>query len=600
MPITFPSNPLTGNVYIAGGKTWIYNGRGWVVQANITATSGGASITVSNSAPTSPSSGALWFNSESGDVGVYFGNGWVAVGGGGSGGGGGSTPVYDVVATSTGYFDLPSGNTAQRPVSPPTGALRYNSTTGFAEVYTAAGWGTFGAQPPSISSVSPATYNGAAGTIFTINGANFTADATVKFIDNANTEYSAATVVFVNSSTLTATTPQNFTVAQEPFDVKVSQSSGQVTLLDCIDAGSTPSWVTAAGALNPLYDAERGNKTYTLSATDPDANTTVVYSVISGSIPAGMTFANTGILSGNANAVVSDTTSSFTVRAADGAGNYSDRSFSLQVKAPVRTTFTYTGANQTYNIPAGITKLRVKLWGGGGGDYPSTSFGGGGGAYASAVVDVTGLTSLLVVVGMGGESVGANTSGYGSAGYGGGGGTGNVGYAGRGGGLAGLFNGTYTQANAIIIAAGGGGGGPAGAGGGGGYPNGADGSATNNGFGGTQTAGGAGGYYGAADPYRGTALTGGSAAGGGDSGGGGGGGGGYWGGGAGFNGDTPSGNSGAGGGSSYIGSNRLTEIVTANASGRTAGNSTDSDRGSYATGGQAGTAGTAGIVIIGY
>ena len=83
MPITFPSNPLTGNVYIAGGKTWIYNGRGWVVQANITATSGGASITVSNSAPTSPSSGALWFNSESGDVGVYFGNGWVAVGGGG-------------------------------------------------------------------------------------------------------------------------------------------------------------------------------------------------------------------------------------------------------------------------------------------------------------------------------------------------------------------------------------------------------------------------------------------------------------------------------------------------------------------------------------
>lgn len=594
MPLSFPANPTLNQTYVYSGVTWTFNGNGWTKGS-----AGGASITVSGSAPNNPNNGALWFNSESGDTGVYFGNGWVAVGGSG-GGGGGVAEVYDVNSTSTGYFDLPAGTTAQRPGTPNTGMLRYNTTTGFAEVYTAAGWGSFGATPPSISTVSPASYSGEAGTVFTINGANFTADAVVRFIDNTNNEYLATTTIFVNSSTLTATTPQDFTIAQEPLDVKVTQQSGQVVKLDCIDCGGSPTWSTASGALDPLYDAERGIKTYTLVANDPDSGASVTYAVMSGSLPPGLTMSNVGVISGNATAVVNDTTSSFTVRATDNAGNFTDRSFSIQVKAPVKTTFTYTGANQTFNIPAGVTKLRVKLWGGGGGDYPATSFGGGGGAYASAIIDTTGLSSLLVVVGMGGESVGGNTSGYGGTGYGGAGGTGNVGYAGRGGGMAGIFNGTYTQANAIIIAAGGGGGGPAGAGGGGGYPNGADGSATNNGFGGTQTAGGNGGYYGAADPYRGTALTGGSAAGGGDSGGGGGGGGGYWGGGAGFNGDSPSGNSGGGGGSSYIGSTRLINPITANASGRTAGNSSDADRGSYATGGISGTAGTAAVIIIGY
>jgi len=333
MPITFPSNPLTGNVYIAGGKTWIYNGRGWVVQANITATSGGASITVSNSAPTSPSSGALWFNSESGDVGVYFGNGWVAVGGGGSGGGGGSTPVYDVVATSTGYFDLPSGNTAQRPVSPPTGALRYNSTTGFAEVYTAAGWGTFGAQPPAISTVTPSSYNGAANTEFTVNGSNFTSDATVKFLDTNGNIYTASSVTFVNSSTLLARTPQIFTVAQEPLDVQVIQVSGSVIKLDCIDCGGAPTWNTTAGNLGVILHGVALSSNITLSAGDPDSQA-VTFSLAPGSsLPTGLTLSSSGIISGNVTLAdtysVNGVTYNFTVLATDASNNSTSRAFSL-------------------------------------------------------------------------------------------------------------------------------------------------------------------------------------------------------------------------------------------------------------------------------
>lgn len=250
---------------------------------------------------------------------------------------GGVSQVYDVTATGTGYFDLPNGTTAERPVSAPLGALRYNTTTGFAEVYTSAGWGSFGAQPPSISTVTPASYNGEQGTLFTINGANFTADAVVKFVDVNNVEYTAGTVAFVNQSTLTATTPQDFTVAQEPLDVKVIQASGQVTKLDCIDCGGTPTWSTAAGLLATVNDSY-GNYSpiATVTATDPDAGASITYSVISGSLPDGTSFNSTnGQISGDPNNVVSQTTSNFTIRASDNAGNTSDRAFSIIVNPTI-------------------------------------------------------------------------------------------------------------------------------------------------------------------------------------------------------------------------------------------------------------------------
>jgi hypothetical protein len=48
--------------------------------------------------------------------------------------------VSDKLNSSTGYFDLPSGTTAQRPGSPVAGMIRYNSTTGFSEIYQGGVW----------------------------------------------------------------------------------------------------------------------------------------------------------------------------------------------------------------------------------------------------------------------------------------------------------------------------------------------------------------------------------------------------------------------------------------------------------------------------
>lgn len=84
MPITFPSNPTVGNTHVTGGSTWTWNGKYWSkAGSGTTVSSGSASVTVANSAPSSPTTGALWVNNETGDLNSYFSNAWVIIGGGG-------------------------------------------------------------------------------------------------------------------------------------------------------------------------------------------------------------------------------------------------------------------------------------------------------------------------------------------------------------------------------------------------------------------------------------------------------------------------------------------------------------------------------------
>jgi len=242
-----------------------------------------------------------------------------------------SSGVVSIAGTAA--LKVPVGTTAERP-SGEVGLVRYNSTTGFTEVYNSGvGWTNIGVPPPTISNVTPVTYNGESGTSFTITGTNFIADAGIKFVTNDGTEYPAATVTFVNSTQITATTPQDFTVAQEPLDVKVVQSSGVSILTDCIDCGGTPTWTTTAGTLATINDAYGNyNPITTLIATDPDTNATISYSISSGSLPAGTSLnTNTGQITGDPTDVVAQTTSNFTIAAADNAGNISTRAFNIIV-----------------------------------------------------------------------------------------------------------------------------------------------------------------------------------------------------------------------------------------------------------------------------
>ena len=364
-------------------------------------------------------------------------------------------------SAGTSGMALPSGTTAQRPATPTNGMMRYNSTTGFAEVYTTiGGWANFSAAPPVISTVAPTTYNGESGTQFTITGANFSPDATVSFITSSGSEYAAASISLSSSSVLLATTPQDFTVANEPLDVKVVQASGTFTKLDVIDCGGLPSWTTAAGNLGIIYDSMRAITSLQVSATDPDNNATISYSVVSGALPTGMTLnSSTGAITGTANAVASDTTYNFTIRATDNAGNSdSDRAFSCIVKAPIVQSFIYTGSDQTWTKPSGLTSLTAYIWGaaGGGANGEGYSDAGGAGGYASGTINVTSIATLVVQVGGGGGQ--GSTSRPARAYPNGGLMALRTSYtSGGGGGRSALFNSSVSAANAVLIAGGGGG-----------------------------------------------------------------------------------------------------------------------------------------------
>jgi hypothetical protein len=86
------------------------------------------------------------------------------------------------------------------------------------------------------------------------------------------------------------------------------------------------------------------------------------------------------------------------------------------------TIYTYTGSDQTFTVPTGITSITTEMWGGGGGGgnaggwnygYP-----GGGAGYTTATLSVTPGQTLTVMVGAGGTK-GSTTST--SESYGGGG-----------------------------------------------------------------------------------------------------------------------------------------------------------------------------------
>lgn len=243
-----------------------------------------------------------------------------------------SSAQYGANTTSNSYFAIPQGTTEERPASSQLGSLRYNTTLGIVEVYTLSGWTAVSGSVPTISNVTPSSYGGASGQAFTIFGTGFQLDASVRFLTANGYEYIAGTVVYGNTTTLQATTPRSFTVAEGPLDVKVIQANGavSVTRFDTIQTGTSPSWNTASGTIATIYDSGAGPHA-NIQAYDPE--TSVTYSIVSGSLPAGTNLdTSTGIISGDPTDVISQTTSTFTAAATDNAGNQITRSFSIIVR----------------------------------------------------------------------------------------------------------------------------------------------------------------------------------------------------------------------------------------------------------------------------
>ena len=177
---------------------------------------------------------------------------------------------------------------------------------------------------------------------------------------------------------------------------------------------------------------------------------------------------------------------------------------------PVTEIFNYSGSMQTFTVPAGVTKLKIKAWGAQGGGSMScmtspfsyTNDGGLGG-FSQGELSVTPGQTLNIFVGGKPATTSAMPANYvtfvDAGGYNGGGTAGY--YGGGGGGASDIRVNGVTLANRVIVAGGGGGGntgcGDHGAGGAGGGLTGSPGlgyvSNWPGGGGGTQIAGGAAG-----------------------------------------------------------------------------------------------------------
>lgn len=193
---------------------------------------------------------------------------------------------------------------------------------------------------PVIYSTSPSFMANVNDTI-TVTGANFASNVTITFTGTGYDATAAKNVVRSSSTSLIVTRPDNFPVTGSPYTITASNpgvanptGSAVNSLVNAITAGASPVFSTAAVlpkfTINLAYSQ-------TIVATDVDAGTTVTLSVVSNTLPAGLTFNTTsGVISGTPTGT---TAGGITVRATDTGGNFVDRAFTIANNAaPVWVT----------------------------------------------------------------------------------------------------------------------------------------------------------------------------------------------------------------------------------------------------------------------
>lgn len=102
-----------------------------------------------------------------------------------------------------------------------------------------------------------------------------------------------------------------------------------------------PIWNTPAGSLGTIPSTILYSRQ--LSASPVIPATAITYSIISGSLPPGLTVSTNGLISGTPNLVSETTTSTFVVRATDNLQNIIDRTFSITCTGVATPTFTTLG-----------------------------------------------------------------------------------------------------------------------------------------------------------------------------------------------------------------------------------------------------------------
>jgi len=136
--------------------------------------------------------------------------------------------VSDAANTSTGYFALPAGTTAQRPGSAAVGYTRMNTTTGSVEFYDGTNWVSTNLIPV-INSISGTIYVGVSSTL-TLSLTNATDTIDVKYYEGG-TLLATDSGVTVTSGSATSTVPS----------AVYGQTGGDTISIQVFNQDGTPS-----------------------------------------------------------------------------------------------------------------------------------------------------------------------------------------------------------------------------------------------------------------------------------------------------------------------------------------------------------------------
>jgi hypothetical protein len=289
-------------------------------------------------------------------------------------------------ATFTGSsIVIPSGTTAERPVSPVTGAVRLNTTSGTLEFYTGTAWGSIATFPQPPSSLvatnlgtSRAFNNGSASVAFTASSADGGSTITSYTITSDPGGYTASG----GSSPLTITGLQSNT--SYTFTGKATNSIG-------IGASSSPSSAITATTVPQAPTIGTVSITNSTTVSVPfTANASGGSSITSYTVTASPTVSDISTAAGTSSPLTvtgtfaASTGYTFTLIATNSNGSSSASSASNSVIPNPTYALSQTFNNSgTYTVPSGKAKMAafVLSAGGGGGGGGSSSFSGGTSGY---------------------------------------------------------------------------------------------------------------------------------------------------------------------------------------------------------------------------
>lgn len=248
---------------------------------------------------------------------------------------------------------------------------------------------------PSISTIKGAIFQGYDSEL-TLGGTGFQPGCVVQIEGAAVGSMDVKAVKLVTerkSDTVVVARTAAAKTAYKPlaaFNVRITNPTGLTAVRTGVGkVDAAVQWSTKAGALGVFtIGVDKAPASFGVAAKDGNGGEAVSYKLTSGKLPAGLSLdTKTGKITGNPSAADAQ---SFEIGAISSGqpALVVKRTFSIKIGKLVMKAFSFTKKLENFKVPAGVTKLKVSLWGAGGGGSNRGHRGGYGG-FARGIMAVT-------------------------------------------------------------------------------------------------------------------------------------------------------------------------------------------------------------------